>query len=161
LSIGLILAIFSVLGNWPLSNALFIIRFRGVARAAADMFINLDGISSKPEDFFGLIDFISLQVFSLLMFFSVNVLDCLSLGSRKVLKSYLFSCFSCDLVILLTAAERKYSQNMFAISSLFVTTLLSCIIDVDVSFLVFLPMSLLMHSQTFFESLPAFFNSFL
>ncbi len=51
------MAIFSVLGNWPLSNALFIIRFRGVARAGADMFINLDGISSKPEDFFGLIDF--------------------------------------------------------------------------------------------------------
>ena len=51
-SIRLIFASFSVFGNWPLSNALFIIRFRGLARAAADMFISLDGISSKPDDFF-------------------------------------------------------------------------------------------------------------
>ena len=72
---------------------MFIIRFKGVARAAADIFISLDSISSKPDDFFELIDFIIFQVFSLLIFFNVNVFDCLSLGSRKVLKSYLISCF--------------------------------------------------------------------
>ena len=58
LSIGLIFASLSVFGNLPLSNPLFIIAFRGVTRAAADICISLDGIPSKPDDFFGFIDFI-------------------------------------------------------------------------------------------------------
>ena len=157
MSIGHILAIFSVLGNWPLSNALLIIMFKGVARTAADIFNNLDGISSNPDDFFGLIDFMIFQVFSLLMFFNEKVLVCLSFGSRKQLKSYMFSRFFCDLVIFSTAAERKYSQNTFAISSLSVISILLCVIDVEGSFLEFRPMMLLMHAHTFFESLPAFF----
>ena len=90
MSIGLILDSLSVLGNFPHSKPLFIIRFSGVTREAADMFISFAGIPSNPDDFFGLIDFIIFHVFSLLMFLSVRVLDCLSFGSRKVLKSYLF-----------------------------------------------------------------------
>ena len=86
LSIGLILASLSVLGNFPHSKPLFIIRFSGVTREAADMFISFAGIPSNPDDFFGLIDFIIFHVFSLLMFLSVRVLDCLSFGSSNFWK---------------------------------------------------------------------------
>ena len=63
------------------------------------MCISFDGIPSKPYECFGLIDLIILHVFSLFMFLNVNVLVCLSFGSRKVLKSYLFSWFFCDSLI--------------------------------------------------------------